>query len=67
MKKWLLPKIVASIALLWILIWILWTALLYILSPKQTIDSNNTKEVKLSPDQMKQLQNLTWTWVWTEK
>jgi hypothetical protein len=62
MKKWLLPKIVASIALLWILIWILWTALLYILSPKQVIDSSSKKEVKLTPDQMKQLQNLTWTW-----
>jgi hypothetical protein len=62
MKKWLLPKIVAILALLWILIGIVWTALLYILSPKQEINTNNTKEVKLTPDQMKQLQDLTWTW-----
>jgi hypothetical protein len=61
MKKWLLPKIVASIALLWILIGIVWTAILYILSPKQEVNTNNTKEVKLTPDQMQQLQDLTWT------
>ncbi len=62
MKKWLLPKIVASIALLWILIGILWTAFLYILSPKQEINTKDEKEVKLTPDQMKQLQELTWSW-----
>jgi len=61
MKKWLLPKIVASIALLWIFIGIVWTAILYILSPKQEVNTNNTKEVKLTPDQMQQLQDLTWT------
>jgi hypothetical protein len=60
MKKWLLPKIVALLALLWILIWIVWTALLYILSPKQEI--SNTSEMKLTPEQMKQLQDLTWSW-----
>ena len=63
MKKWLLPKIVATIALAWILIWILWTAILYVLSPKQEVDTtNNSKEIKLSPEQLKQLKELTWTW-----
>ncbi|MFA5917014.1 MAG: hypothetical protein WC850_02120 [Candidatus Gracilibacteria bacterium] len=61
MKKGLLPKIVAILALLGILIGIVGTALLYILSPKQEINTNNTKEVKLTPDQMKQLQDLTGT------
>jgi hypothetical protein len=62
MKKWLLPKIVAALALAWILIWILWTALLYILSPKQEINPDTNKEIKLSPDQLKQLKDITWTW-----
>ncbi len=63
MKKWLLPKIVASIALVWILIWILWTAVLFILSPKQEVEAPNTKkEMKLSPEQLKQLKDITWTW-----
>lgn len=61
MKKWLLPKIVAGLALAWILIWILWTAILYILSPKQELDTNS-QEIKLSPEQMQQLKDLTWTW-----
>lgn len=61
MKKWLLPKIVAGLALAWILIWILWTAILYILSPKQQLDTNS-QEIKLSPEQLKQLKDLTWTW-----
>jgi len=64
MKKWLLPKIIASLALAWVLIWILWTAILFILSPKQEADtnSNTNKDIKLSPDQLKQLKDLTWTW-----
>lgn len=62
MKKWLLPKIVAALALMWILIWILWTALLYILSPKEEVSTNTNKQIKLSPDQLKQLKDLTWTW-----
>lgn len=80
MKKWLLPKIVAGLALLWILIWILWTAILFILSPKQEQDTtSDSKEIKLSPEQLKQLKELTWswndnswsldiqTWTWSEK
>lgn len=73
MKKWLLPKIVAGLALLWILIWILWTAILYILSPKQVQNTdNNSKEIKLSPEQLNQLRQIAWTWAettwtWTEQ
>lgn len=65
MKKWLLPKIIAALALAWILIWILWTALLYILSPKQEVNTNtgSSNEIKLSPEQLKQLKELTWTGV----
>ncbi len=63
MKKWLLPKIVAFLALFWILIWVVWTTVLYILSPKEVQEDNTTNDVKLTPEQMKQLQDLTWTWV----
>lgn len=61
MKKWLLPKIVAFLALFWIVIWIVWTAVLFILSPKWQIDNANN-EIKLTPEQLKQLQELTWSW-----
>lgn len=64
MKKWLLPKIVAFLALFGIVIGIGWTAMLFILSPKWQIENNNS-EMKLTPDQLKQLQELTWTWVKT--
>jgi hypothetical protein len=63
MKKWLLPKIVATLALVWVLIWILWTAILFILSPKQEVETNNNQDIKLSPEQLKQLKDITWTWV----
>lgn len=62
MKRWLLPKIAAFLALFWIVIGIAWTALLFILSPKWQIE-DNTKEVQLTPEQLKQLQDLAWTWV----
>ncbi len=62
MKKWLMPKIVAFLALFWIIIGIVWTALLFILSPKWQIENNNS-ELNLTPEQLNQLQELTWTWV----
>lgn len=62
MKRWLLPKIAAFLALFWIVIGIVWTAVLFILSPKWQIE-DTSKEVQLTPEQLKQLQDLAWTWV----
>lgn len=62
MKRWLLPKIAAFLALFWIVIGIVWTALLFILSPKWQVE-DNTKDVQLTPEQLKQLQDLAWTWL----
>ncbi|NDK08648.1 hypothetical protein EOM39_05415 [Candidatus Gracilibacteria bacterium] len=62
MKKGLLPKIVAGLALLGILIGILGTAILFILSPKPEVGiDSDSKEIKLSPEQLKQLRELTGT------
>lgn len=61
MKKWLLPKIVASIALAGILIGVLWTAVLYIFSAKQETEIDNTQEMQLSPEQMDKLREITWS------
>lgn len=71
MKRWLLPKIAAFIALFWIVIGILWTALLFILSPKWDINNNNNEEIKLTPEQLQQLKDISGSWSqtssWTSK
>lgn len=71
MKKWLLAKIVASLALFWIIIGIVWTALLFIFSPKTPVEDNYlSKKIELSKEQIEALNkissssgvNLVWTW-----
>lgn len=69
MKKNKLTQIVAFFALFWIIISLVWTWLLVIFWPKNTT-TNNTKENNLTPEQIKQIQDmikaqswsLTWTW-----
>jgi len=76
MKRDLIAKIFAVISLLWIIIGILWTAIIYILAPKETMDTTQTtsswQEVKLNDSQLKELQSITtwnasWTITWTWK
>lgn len=69
MKRDLIAKIFAVISLLWIVIGILWTAIIYILTPKESMDVNNLtsswQEVKLNDAQLKELQSITaWDWSW---
>nr|MDD3720356.1 hypothetical protein [Candidatus Gracilibacteria bacterium] len=59
MKRGLLPKIAAFIALFGIVIGILGTALLFILSPKGDINNNNNEEIKLTPEQLQQLKDIS--------
>ena len=51
-KKHKITQIMAVLALFWIIIWIVWTAILFIFSKQQT-----TVEQTLSPEQMAELQD----------
>ncbi|MDD3302178.1 MAG: hypothetical protein PHN31_01355 [Candidatus Gracilibacteria bacterium] len=63
MKRDLIAKIFAVISLLGIVIGILGTAIIYILTPKESMDVNNLtssgQEVKLNDAQLKELQSIT--------
>lgn len=51
MKNKIAAKLMASLALLWIIISIIWTGLLFIFW-------NNTQNVELTPEQIQELQEL---------
>ncbi len=70
MKRNTKEKIFAILALIWILVWVVSTWLLYLFSPKQVV-APTLKDVNLSDDQIEQLRELTWqknnSWeiIWT--
>lgn len=56
-NKWI--KIMAFLALFWIIIWIVWTWLLIIL--EKTNNSDNIEQ-EITPEQLKQLQEMFNSW-----
>ena len=62
MKKNKTNQIVATFALFWIIVWIVWTWLLVIFSSNQGYDS----EITLTPEQIQELiQSQSWVNLWT--
>jgi hypothetical protein len=59
-KKWHWVKIMAFLALFWIVIWIIWTWALILFSW-----SNTPEKQKLTPEQYLQLQKLIQNQTWT--
>jgi hypothetical protein len=57
-KKWW-AKIMASLALFWIVIWIIWTWLLFIFW-----SNNQTEQDRITPEQYSQLQQLLKSQTW---
>lgn len=71
-NKWI--KIMAFLALFWVIIWIAWTSLLIIFGNNKT---ESDTQVELTPEKLKQLQKMIgswntlneWSWelIWTWK
>ena len=63
-NKWI--KIMAFLALFWIIIWIIWTGLLIIFE-----SINNNVEIELTPEKLQQIEKISnsgslveWIWSW---
>lgn len=58
MRKNIMSKIFAFLALFWIIIWIVWTGILFFMSPNTTNNSN----INLTSEELQKLIQ-SWTWV----
>lgn len=65
MERKTMEKLFAILALLWILVWVVSTTVIYLLSPKQVI-APTQETVELTDEQLNQLKEITtWTsWSW---